>query len=154
MICKIAEMRAARIKMSPPPAQRAPRESVEPRPELEFPEYTSHCEAWSAATTPGEADEITPGGLRPSRLVASRLSVSMLPPVATRNPPPSRSVKLALRQYVFAAVTAGVAALLLAAGVHKLQMGTPAMQMTASADASLVAGGDRWNELPTDVVIS
>jgi len=59
-----------------------------------------------------------------------------------------------LRRYVFAAVTAGVTALLLAVGVHKLQIGTPAMQMTASADASLVAGGDPWNELPTNIVMS
>jgi hypothetical protein len=156
MMLKIAEMRAARIipKMPPLAAQDAPRESVVPRPELEFPVYISHCEAWSAAATPVEAGEIAPGGLRPSRVVASRLSASIVPSVSTGNLRPSPSIKLVLRRYVFAALTAGVAALLLAAGVHKFQIGAPAMQMTASADPSLVAGGEPWKELTTVVVVS
>ena len=60
MMLKIAEMRAARVvpKMPLPPTQPAPRESVEPLPELEFPDYISHCEAWSAAATPVEAEDL------------------------------------------------------------------------------------------------
>jgi len=158
MMLKIAAMRAARVvpNMPPPPTQPAPRESVEPPPKLEFPDYISHCEAWSAAT-PVEADglaEIPSAELPLSRMVPSPLSVSIVQPVATRSRQPSPPTRSVLRRYVFAAVTAGVTALLLAVGVHKLQIGTPAMQMTASADASLVAGGDPWNELPTNIVMS
>jgi hypothetical protein len=158
MMLKIAEMRAARVlpKMPLPPAQPAPRESVEPLRELEFPDYISHCEAWSTALTPVEADELaksTPRGPRPSRAVASRVSESMVPPVAMRNSEPSPSIKSLLQAYAFAA-TVGVALLLLAAGAHKLRIGTPAMQMMASADWGLVAGGDPWNELPNEDVIS
>jgi hypothetical protein len=157
MMLKIAEMRAARVvpNMPLPPTQPAPRESVEPLPRLEFPDYISHCEAWSAAATPFEADglaEIPAAELPLSRMDPSPPSVSIA--VATRSRQSSPATKSVLRRYVFAAVTAGVAALLLAVGVHKLQIGTPAMQMTASADASLVAGGDPWNELPTNIVMS
>jgi hypothetical protein len=157
MMLKIAEMRAARVlpKMSLPPAQPAKRESVEPRPELEFPDYISHCEAWSTAATAVEAVDIAetpPVELQPSWVVPS--TVSMVQPVAMRTPEHSPSIKSVLRAYVFAA-TAGVAALLLAAGVHKLRIGTPAMQMMASADwKSLAAGGEPWNELPSDDVVS
>jgi hypothetical protein len=161
MMLKIAEMRAARVvpNMPLPPTQPAPRKSVEPlpvepQPKLEFPDYISHCEAWSDAATPIEADglaEIPPAELR---RVPSPVSVSIVQPVATRSRQPSPPTKSVLRRYVFAAVTAGVTALLLAVGVHKLQIGTPAMQMTASADTSLVAGGDPWNELPTNIVMS
>jgi hypothetical protein len=63
--------------------------------------------------------------------------------------------KVVLRRYVFGAVTAGVAALLLVAGVLKLQTGAPPMQMMASANwKSLAAGGEPWNELPSDEVVS
>jgi hypothetical protein len=156
MMLKIAEMRAARIlpKMPLSPAQPAPRESVEPLPELEFPDYISHCEAWSTAATAVEAVDIAetpPVELQPSWVVPS--TRSMVQPVAMRDPEHSPSIKSVLRAYVFAA-TAGVAALLLAAGAHKLRIGTPAMQMMASADWSLAPGGEPWNEFPSDDVVS
>jgi PDZ domain/BON domain len=159
MMLKIAEMRAARVvpKMPLPLTQPAPRESVEPLPKLEFPDYISHCEAWSGGATPGEAAdlaEIPPAELPLSRLVPSRASASAVYPIAARDLARSLPTKLVLRRYVFGALTAGVAALLLAAGVFKLQTGVPAMPMTASADRSLVAGGDPWNELPTEEIIS
>jgi hypothetical protein len=159
MMLKIAAMRAARVvpRMPLPPVEHVPRESVEPLPELEFPDYVSHCEAWSAGAAPAEADEsatIPPLKLLPSRVVPSRGSVSSGQPVAARNPRPSPSARMHLPRYAFAAMTAGVAALLLVAGVLKLQTGVPPMQMMASAHRSLVAGGDPWNELPTDVVVS
>src|SRR5262249_35884473 len=143
MMLKIAEMRAARAvrKMPLPRTQPAPRESVEPLHELEFPDYISHCEAWSATAV--GADDL-----------AEIVSVAMVQPVAERRLQPSSPTKLVLRRYVFGAVTAGVAALLLAAGVFKLQTGVPAMQMMASADRSLVAGGEPWNELPNDDIVS
>jgi hypothetical protein len=163
MMLKLAEMRAARVVPKMPPAQQlplpqhAPRDSVEPLPELEFPDYISHCEAWSAAASPVAADEqteVAPIELLPSQVVPSTVSQSVLPPVARSNLRPSLPRKSVLRRYVFATVTAGVAALLLAAGVHQLQTGAPGMQMMASADRSLVAGGEPWNELPTDDIIS
>jgi PDZ domain/BON domain len=155
MMLKIAQMRAARVvpKMSLPPAQPVRHESVEPLPEREFPDYISHCEAWSSATTIVEADdmaEIPPVELLPSWEVPSTESV--VQPVAWRKQ--QRLTQVVLRRYVFGAVTAGVAALLLAAGVLKLQTGAPPMQMMASADWSLVAGGEPWNELPSDDVVS
>jgi hypothetical protein len=157
MMLKIAEMRAARVvpKMPLPPIEHAPRESVEPPPELEFPDYISHCEAWSAGATPVETDELAhmpPLKLLPPRVVPSRGSVSMVQPVAARNLRPSPSAKMPLRGYVFAAMTGGIAALLLVAGVLRVQTGTPAMRMMVSADRSLVAGGAPWAELTTDVV--
>jgi hypothetical protein len=156
MMLKIAEMRAARVvpKMPLLPTQPVPRESVEPLPELEFPDYMSHCEAWSAGATGVEAErlaEIRRGELLPARVA---LSTAMVQQLATRNLPPSSPSKFVLRRYVFGALTAGIAALLLAAGVLKLQTATPPMQMMVSAQRSLVAGGDAWNELPTDDAIS
>jgi hypothetical protein len=151
MMLKIAEMRAAQVvpRMPLPPAQPAPRESVKPLPEVEFPDYLSHCEAWSGGATGVEAER--PAELLPSRVA---LSATMVQQVATHNLPPSPPSKFVLRRYVFGAVTAGIAALLLAAGVLELQTSTPPMQMMASAQRSLVAGGDPWNELPTEEVIS
>src|SRR5215475_4365508 len=58
MMLKIAAMRAAqvvprkRVVHSPP----APLESVQPPHEVEFPDYLSHCEAWSAAVIRGTED--------------------------------------------------------------------------------------------------
>ena len=155
MMLRIAEMRAARVlpKMPLPPAQPAKRES-EPRHELEFPDYISHCEAWSTAATavePVDIVETQPVELQPSWVVPP--TVSMVQPVGMRDPEQSPSIKSVLRAYVFAA-TVGIAALLLAAGAHKLRIGTPAMQMMASADWSLAAGGEPWNELPSDEVVS
>jgi hypothetical protein len=156
MMLRIAEMRAARVvhQMPLPPIQHAPRESVEPLPELEFPDYISHCEAWSAGATPVEADELAT--IPPLKLLPSRVgSASMVQAAAARNLRPSPSAKRLLPRYVFGAMTAGIAALLLAAGVLKLQTGAPPpMQKMASADRSLVAGGDPWNELPTTDVVS
>ena len=65
MMLKIAAMRAAQaVPNMPLQLPQSPlRESVEPLPELEFPEYVSHCEAWSAAATAVEADEIAGAGL-------------------------------------------------------------------------------------------
>jgi PDZ domain len=153
MMLKIAEMRAARVlpKMSLPPVQPVPQESVEPVRELEFPDYISHCEAWSTAATAVEANEVAK--IPPVELQPSWAVESMVPPVAMRNLEPSPSVGSVLRAYGFA-VTAGIALLLLAAGAHKLRVGTPAMQMMASTDSSLVAGGDLWNELPSDDIVS
>jgi hypothetical protein len=156
MMLKIAEMRAVRVvpKMPLPPTQPARRESVEPLRELEFTDYISHCEAWSAGATGVEAErhaEIRPAELLPSRVALSTTTVQQ---AATRNPPVPPPSKFVVRGYVFGAVTAGIAALLLAAGVLKLQTGTPPMQMMASAQPNLVAGGDPWNELPTEDVIS
>ena len=158
MMIKIAEMRAARaVPETPlPPIQHAPRESVEPQPELGFPDYISHCEASSAGATPVEADDlarIPPLKLLPSRVVTSRVSVSRVQPVAARNLRPPPPAKMLLDRYVFAAMTAGIAGLLLVAGVLQLRTGAPTMQMMASVDRGLVAGGDPWNELPTDDVI-
>lgn len=159
MMLKIAHMRAARVvrKMPLPPIHHAPRESVEPLSELEFPEYISHCEAFFAGAKPVEADEfatIPPLKLLPSRAVPSKVSVSVVRPVAARNPRPSPPAKMFVQRYVFAAMTAGIAALLLVAGVLKLKTGTPAMQMMVSADPSLVAGGEPWNEVPATEVVS
>lgn len=156
MMIRIAEMRAARVlpKMPLPPAQPAKRESVEPLPELEFPDYISHSEAWSTAATAVEALDIVetpPVELQPSWVVPP--TISMVQPVGMRDPEQSPSISSVLRAYVFAA-TVGIAALLLAAGAHKLRIGTPAMQMMASADWSLAAGGEPWNELPSDEVVS
>jgi hypothetical protein len=156
MMLKIAEMRAARVvpKMSLPPTRPAPRESVEPLPEPEFPDYVSHCEAWSAGATGVEAGR--PAGIQPAELLPSRaaLSTAMVQQVVGRNLPPPPTRKFLLRRYVFGTLTAGIATLLLAAGVLKLQTSAPPMQMMASAQRSLVAGGDPWNELPTEDVIS
>ena len=60
MMLKIAQMRAARVvsKIPLPPVQPEPRKSVEVLPELEFPDYISHCEAWSTAARALEADGI------------------------------------------------------------------------------------------------
>jgi len=159
MMLKIAEMRAARFvpRMPLPRTEPALRESVEPLPERDFPNYISHCEAWCAAATAVEADDlagIPPVEPRPSRVFPSRASASMVEPVARHKLQRSSPTKLVLRRYVFGAVTAGVAALLLAAGVLKLQTGVPAMQMMASADRSVVAGSDPWNELPNDDIVS
>jgi len=159
MMLKIAEMRAGRVvpKMRLAPSKPAQRESVEPLPELEFPEYVSHCEAWCAGATGVEAVEAAksaPVKPLPSPAVASRVPVRMVPLVAKPNLQPSPPRKARLQGYVFAAVTAGVAALLLVVGVLQLQTGAPAMHMMASADRNLVAGGDPWNELPTGDIIS
>jgi hypothetical protein len=156
MMLKIAEMRAARVvlKIPPPPPRPAPRESVKPLPELEFPDYISHCESWSASATGLGAE--TPAEIRPAELLPSREAptTAMVQQVAMRNLPASPASKFVLRRYVFGAVTAGIAVLLLAAGILKLQTGTPPTQMMASAQPSLVAGGDPWNELPATEVIS
>src|SRR5215472_6123734 len=142
MMLKIAEMRAARVvrEMALSPGQHAPRESVEPLPGLEFPDYIRHCEASSAGAKAVEADDIAripPLELLPSQVVPSRTSVSRVQPVAARNLRPSPPAKMLLDRYVFAAMTAGIAGLLLVAGVLQLRTGAPAMQMMASADRGL-----------------
>jgi hypothetical protein len=156
MMLKIAKMRAARVPEMPP-IPPAPRESVEPLPKLEFPEYTSHREAWSASATSVEADDHAKNPsmeLPLSRVVPLGASVSMVQPVARRNQQPLPRPRSVLRRYVFGALAAGVYALLLAVGIFRLQTGAPAKRTMASADRNLVAGGDPWNELPADEVIS
>src|SRR5262249_36735836 len=102
MMLKIAEMRAARVPRMPlPPIQPAPRESVEPPPKLEFPDYISHYEAWSMAAKPVETEDhakVLPVKVPLSRVIPSGASVSIVQPVATRNRQPSPPARSVLRR--------------------------------------------------------
>jgi len=161
MMLKIAQMRAVQLARKTPlvPAPPAPREAVEPSPALEFPDYVSHCEAWCAGGTGAEPDERAEAAevnIRRSSAAAwqSSLRVVPMPALLKRRPEPPAAAKTGVERYVFAAMSAGIAALMLIAAALQLHTGPPAMQMMASAHRNLVAGADPWTEFSTDDIIS
>ncbi len=146
MMLKIVEMRAARHRDATPIAQ-----VPEVRPLLRFPEYVSHCEAWSAAEeeTAAASPEAKPElpirfevPRRGDRVVSRKAAVRAQAPI-----------QAGLERYAFAAATLGIAALILAGSALNLGKGKPTMLMMASTARNFVAGSEPWNEISSEDVL-
>ena len=159
MMLKIAAMRAAarekETSAPPPPVQPGKQEA--PQAGVVFPEYVSHCELWSKS-----------GDVRRTRELKAPAGVDGLPVVQRAGQPVRRAeyrpgmkrlqavpaVRGERPHYFLGSMGAIVGALVLALALAHLKTESPTLTMGVPAYGNMVAGGDPWNEISNDDVLS